>query len=377
MAEFGLIKNMIFGKPDFGYIPLITVVMPVRNEERFISSTLKQVLLQDYPASRFEVLVIDGMSVDKTRDIVSRIKETHTQVKLIENPNLTSGAGRNLGFRHGKGDVFVVIDGHCFIPTDQLFKNIVQGFEKSGAHCLGRPQPLDPPGVTKFQRAVALARGSRIGHSSDSLIYSGHEGYVSPRSHGAIYKKEVFDRVGYVDESFDACEDVEFNYRIEKSGLKCYMSPQLAVKYFPRENLRALFVQMTRYGRGRYRLHKKHPETLSPAGIAPLLLTLGAISWLPFVLAYRPLGWVYGILYGLYFGSLVFCSRKSSKKAHVKSPIYLVPIFLAIHFGLGWGLLAEMGSDLFYPLRRLTRHCMRIARISKTKSQTRIIEEKR
>ena len=222
-------------------LPFISVVVPVRNEERFISKTLDQIISQDYPKKRFEVLVVDGMSVDRTREVVRRYQRKHERIRILENSKRLSSAGRNLGFRHGKGDVFVVIDGHCFIPTDQLFKNIVKGFEKSDAHCLGRPQPLDPPGVSKFQRAVAIARGSRIGHSTDSLIYSDQEGYVSPRSHGAIYKREVFDRVGYVDESFDACEDVEFNYRIEKIWPQMLYEPSTCGQIFSSRDAESAF----------------------------------------------------------------------------------------------------------------------------------------
>ena len=106
------------------------------------------------------------------------------------------------------------------------------------------------------------------------LIYSDYEGYVSPVSHGAIYKREVFQKVGYLDETFDACEDLEFNYRIELAGLKTSMSPSIEIKYYPRECLGTLYRQMLRYGYGRFKFLKKHPKSISINTLIPSIFVL-------------------------------------------------------------------------------------------------------
>lgn len=321
-------------------LPFITVVMPVRNEERFIARTLGQLLDQDYPPERFEIIVADGGSTDRTREIVKEIIRTNPQVVLMENPRHLSSAGRNLGFRNGRGDYFIVVDGHCWIPTRMLFKNMLECFGKSGADCLGRPQPLDPPDVTVFQKAVALARASRLGHSGDSLIYSDYEGFCSPVSHGAMYRRSVFEKVGYVDETFDACEDVEFNYRLEKAGLKTYMSPALTIRYYPRESLLGLLRQMIRYGRGRIRLWKKHPGLFRPQGLAPLAvpaLLFSAPLW-----AVVPAGAAF-LAWGLAIGSYCLLLAAESTRLGLRHGLSLAPwIFfslIAVHMGLGLGLL--------------------------------------
>ena len=330
--------------------PFITVVMPVRNEELFIEGTLGEILNQEYPPNRFEVIVADGGSTDRTCEIVKRIAITYPQVILIPNPCGLSSSGRNIGFKNGRGDIFIVIDGHCKINNRRLFKDIVTCFAKSDAQCLGRPQPLDPPGISPFQKAVALARSSWMGHNGSSFIYSNFEGYVSPLSHGAIYKKEVFQKTGYVDESFDACEDVEFNYRVEKSGFKTYMSPSLSIKYFPRENVDALFHQMKRYGRGRFNLIRKHPEAFNLTTCIPpmfvicffLLFPLSvfrSLSHTPFFLfAHIALSF----LFGLYILLLIAESMHLSMKNGLKSFFYFPSIFFSIHFGLGWGFLSAL-----------------------------------
>ena len=332
--------------------PFVTVVMPVRNEARFIRETIESLLGQDYPADRFEIIVADGLSDDGTREIVGRIALEHPQVRLLDNPGRRSSAGRNVGFREGRGDVFVVVDGHCHIPDASFLSHLAACFAHSGADCLGRPQPLDPPGLTPFQQAVALARASRLGHGGDSLIYGDFEGYASPVSNGAAYTREVFDRVGYVNERFDACEDVEFNYRVEKAGLTSYTSPKLTVRYYPRESLGGLLRQMRRYGRGRIRFYRAHPEALGLTAVVPACFTAGifaaallaacsfALGGLPLTLhallvLLSGLLALYAALAGL--STVSICARHGFGHA-----LRLPAIFLAIHGGLGLGMWEEV-----------------------------------
>src|SRR5207245_2641608 len=99
------------------------------------------------------------------------------------------------------------------------------------------------------------------------------------------YRREVFETVGLFDERFDACEDVDFNHRVEQAGFRCFFTPRVRVRYFPRSSLTGLFRQMERYGRGRVRLLRKHPETFTLAGLLPGAFVLGtaagpALAWL-------------------------------------------------------------------------------------------------
>jgi glycosyltransferase involved in cell wall biosynthesis/GT2 family glycosyltransferase len=344
--------------------PFITTVMPVRNEARFIADTVGQLLSQDYPNDRFEILVIDGMSDDGTRDIVARIAEEDGRVRLLDNLKRRSSAGRNVGFRVGRGNYFVVVDGHCFIPDDQFLHNIATCFETSGADCLGRPQPLDPSGLSPFQKTVALARASRLGHGGDSLIYGDYEGFASPVSNGAAYRREVFEKVGYVDEDFDACEDVEFNYRVEQAGLKAYTSPKLTVRYFPRENLSALVSQMRRYGRGRTRLYRKHPALLSLSALVPACFAGGAAAFVALLI----LNLIFGLstfltfifsalgLALLAYAVLVGVTAVRICREHGWSQTWRLPlIFLVVHGGLGLGMWEEFLAPVGRCLRRHRR----------------------
>ncbi|MEW5735104.1 MAG: glycosyltransferase family 2 protein [Thermodesulfobacteriota bacterium] len=321
--------------------PFITVVVPVRNEEPYIGATLSMLLAQDWPADRLEILVADGMSTDATAEKVRQMAAKDPRVRLLENRRKLSSAGRNLGFAQGRGDVFVVVDGHCHVEGDGLFRSIAACLQKSGAACLGRPQPLDPPGISEFQQAVAAARASALGHGRGSYIYSKHEGFISPVSNGAVYLRRVVEALDGVDESFDACEDVEYNLRVEKAGFSAYMSPDLTVKYFPRESLGGLWRQMVRYGRGRARLNAKHPETGSAASLAPLVFVAGLLVLLLVSLfSHTGLALLLAAL-GFYGAVVAAFSIFLGAQKGPRFTATLIPVFFVIHAGLGWGMLSE------------------------------------
>ena len=326
--------------------PFITVAMPVRNEEKFIGGTLKELLQQDYPSDRFEIIVADGESTDETRKVVETIAHNYPQVVLWSNPGRLPSSGRNVGFRRGKGDIFVVIDGHCRINNDHFFRNIIDCFERSGAQCLGRPQPFIIPEEPTMQKAIALARISWLGHSSNSFIHSGNEGFVSPASVGCAYKKEIFEKIGFVDESFDACEDVEFNYRVEKAGFKTFFSPKIAISYYPRETLAGLWKQLIRYGKGRFNFIFKHPEAVNLDIFLPAALVIGIIFGPLFKFINNYFLWIYIAILLLYFSLIVCESIKLGMKNGFGLIAKLIITFPVIHVGLGVGMMSGVWNKI-------------------------------
>src|SRR5262245_55988865 len=178
----------------------------------------------------------------------------HPNLRVLDNPGRLSSSGRNAGIRAARGDILVIVDGHCELENKTYLRELANAFEQSGAECVGRPQPLDVSAATPLQQAIAAARSSRLGHHPASHIYSNAPGFVRPQSVAVAYRRSVFGTIGMFDESFDACEDVEFNHRLDRAGLRCFFTPKVAVHYFPRSSLRGLVRQMIRYGRGRVRL---------------------------------------------------------------------------------------------------------------------------
>jgi succinoglycan biosynthesis protein ExoA len=323
--------------------PFITVLVPARNEARFIARTLEQLVGQEYPADRLEVLVVDGRSTDATREIAESIALDWPQVRVLDNPRRLSSSARNIGLRAARGDLIVVVDGHCEIEGRGYFRNLAAAFERSGADCLGRPQQLDVTGATPLQRAIAVARSSWLGHHPDSFIYSSREQFVPAKSVAIAYRRAVFDVVGPFDESFDACEDVELNHRIDRAGRRCFFAPELAIRYFPRSSLRGLFRQLARYGRGRVRMIRKHPDTLSAGSLIPAAWMAGLMIG-PFAgLAWSPLWGVYLVLISLYLAIVLATSTAAAlHRRHLRLLGWLPLVFATVHAGSGWGSLCEL-----------------------------------
>lgn len=318
----------------------VTVVLPVRNEGGHIDLVLGDLLAQTFPAERTELLVVDGRSDDDTRARVATAAARDRRVRLLDNPRRLSSSARAIGVREARGRYVAFVDGHCRVPRTTLLADMVELFERTGAACLGRPQPLVASATGAVARAVSVARSSPFGHSTKSEIYGDREGPASPVSHGAMYRREVFEQVGSFDEGFDACEDVELNWRVERAGLPCVTSGRLAVAYEPRRTLRGLFRQMHRYGLGRARLHRKHPAAFTVESLVPAAFVLG-VPALPLApLLPRPLGLAVAAAWALYLVlALGFAAAAAARAGRLALLPLVVLAFVTIHLGLGSGYL--------------------------------------
>jgi succinoglycan biosynthesis protein ExoA len=318
-------------------------VIPVRNEARFIERTLGQLVTQDYDPQRYEVLVVDGESTDGTPTLVAEFAQRRQNVRLLSNPKRLSSAARNIGIRESRGDVVVIVDGHCEIADDRYLAKLADAFDRSGADCIGRPQPLDVTGATTLQRAIAAARSSWLGHHPDSIIYSSEERFVPAASVAVAYRRSVFERIGYFDERFDACEDVELNHRVDRAGLRCYFTPEIAVRYTPRDSLHGLFRQLVRYGRGRVRLARKHPQTIAFGTFIPAAFVSGLVVGLPASLVSRPAALLYlGVLL-LYLLIITLASTVIVfQQGKPRLLLWLPLVFVTVHVASGAGMLLEL-----------------------------------
>jgi succinoglycan biosynthesis protein ExoA len=319
------------------------VIVPVRNEAKFIAATLTQLLEQDYDPGCFEVIVADGDSTDETPELVRAMQDRYPNLYLVPNPGRWSSAGRNAALEVSRGDIVVVVDGHCDVDTASYLTSLVDAFERSGAACVGRPQPLDVSRATPLQKAVAACRASRLGHHPDSFIYSSEERRVKASSVAVAYRREVFETLGTFDERFDACEDVEFNHRIDAAGYDCFFCPRVRVRYHPRGTLAGLFRQMVRYGRGRVRLLRKHEGTFTLPGFVPALFVLGVLLG-PLVGMLSP--WLMATYLGClaFYSSLVVLTSVviGLKARDVRQLVLPLLVFPAIHAGAGSGILLEL-----------------------------------
>lgn len=239
-----------------GMEPFVSVLVPVRNEERYIERCLYSIAAQEYPRDRLEVIVIDGMSDDATRAIVGRFAaESTLSLLLVENPRRKPAPAMNAGLAHARGEIIARVDGHAALAPDYI-RRCVHALEESAADCAGGA--LQSEGDTYAGRGIALAMASRFGVGDAAFRTGGEGGEVDTVAFGA-YRREVFGRIGGFAEDIDRGEDDEFNYRLRDAGGIILLVPEAHASYTVRGDFGGLARQYFGYGRAKPEVLRRHP----------------------------------------------------------------------------------------------------------------------
>ena len=325
-----------------GEFPRVSLVMPIYNEGPYIARSLDQVLAQDYPADRLEVVVADGMSTDNTRQIVADYTRRYPQISMIDNPVRFRAAGLNLAIAQSTGDIVICIDGHGETAPDFVRQNVQLFREHPEAWSVGGP--YRPSGQNTFGKAVAIAMSHPCGVGVTTHRFPDYEGYAEGAPFAA-FRRWVFDRLGWFDELLVRTEDDEFNYRIAQAGGKIYVSPRVRYDYYVRDSVLKLFQQYIQYSFWRIPVVQKHkrPTTIRQV-IPPLFFLAIAILAVVGVVLRQPL--VALALPTVYLGVLILVGISLIPRAGFKVAC-LVPVAMAtMHFayalGIGYGLYAAL-----------------------------------
>ena len=255
-------------------LPFVSIILPVRNEEPNITRTLQCLRDQIYPRTRMEIIVVDGISTDDTRLIVSATAALDSRVLLFDNPRHTMAAGFNLGLKAAKGEMIVMMGGHTELSPNYLH-TCAALLQDGAADCVGGP--IQTVGETYVARAISLAMSSRIGvGNSPFRIGCGKQKYVDTVAFGA-YTRKIIERTGDRDEYFERGQDDEFNYRLRKLGGRILIVPQLQSRYASRSSLLSLWRQYFQYGYWKVRILQKHPHQMQWRQFVPALFVSGLI----------------------------------------------------------------------------------------------------
>lgn len=272
-------------------LPCVSIVMPLRNEEHFIVRCLNSIIDNDYPHDRVEILIVDGMSTDQSRDIVKRYSKRYSNIKLLENPKKIRVTANNVGIRAALGEIIISMDAHVIYAPDYI-RRCVELLQTTGAANVGGIQKA--VGYNYATRAIALATTTPFGIGDAEFRYSKKEKWVDTVYLGAWYKKTL-EKVGLFNENWVRNGDYELNYRLRKTGGRILLSPKIKCQYFVRGSLTKLAKQYFKYGMWRVKTIVTHPYSirwrhlLPPALIlwlilSPILLAFGIkIWWLPIV----------------------------------------------------------------------------------------------
>jgi succinoglycan biosynthesis protein ExoA len=242
----------------------VSVIMPVRNEERHLDEAVSHVLRQDYPGE-IEVVLAVAPSKDLTEEIAAKLAVADQRVTVVANPSGQRPAGLNAALRAARHGIVIRVDGHALLPPGYI-ATAVRTLAETGAVNAGGIMAAE--GSTPFERAVAWAMTSPYGVGSARFHTGGEPGPADTVYLGAFRREAVLAAGGYNERQLRA-EDWELNHRLRQAGGLIWFQPAMRVTYRPRSTLPALGEQYFGYGRWRRAVARQHTGTINLRYLAP------------------------------------------------------------------------------------------------------------
>lgn len=257
----------------------VSYVMPVLNEAGYIREAVAGILGQQYSGEK-EIILALGPSTDETTAIVETMASQDSRVRFVHNPKSRTPIGLNLAIRASNYPVVVRVDAHSILDADYTRIGVDTLFRTGAADVGGL---MNARGRNDLQRAVAAAYNSRYGLGGAPYHSGAPEGSAESAYLG-IFRRTIFDEVGYYDETLWRGQDWELCQRIRRAGHMVWFDPQLSTVYYPREDFRSLAAQSYASGVWRGELARRHSEGKSLRHIVPPLAlvasSLGCAAWL-------------------------------------------------------------------------------------------------
>lgn len=321
--------------------PLVSVIVPCRNEENHIEDGVRSLLAQHSPIGGFELVIVDGMSNDGTREILERLAREDPRLRLVDNPARTTPFAMNAGIRAAKGNFIAIMGAHTVYSQNYIQTCVELLNEHPEAWCSGGP--IQSLGKSPFGHAVAAAMSHPIGVGNAKHRFRDYEGYAE----GAcfpLFRREVFDVIGMYDERLTRNQDDELNLRMAQQGGKVFLSPRAACTYFVRDSPKGLARQYFQYGYYRVAVLRKHRipaslRQLAPIIFFPVMLGMFVGGWL-LPPAWVWVGWVLPLLYGAILASGGFgVGVKEGWKTGALFPLAAFLMHFSYALGFSWALV--------------------------------------
>ncbi|HEV2489268.1 MAG TPA: glycosyltransferase family 2 protein [Candidatus Acidoferrales bacterium] len=325
-------------------LPRITVIVPCRNEEKFLGRCLGSIVRNDFPHDRLEVLVVDGMSEDGTWHIIQGFSRRFPFVRGLRNPKRITPAALNLGIQNASGEIIFRIDAHATVSPD-YFRLCVETLLDSSADNVGGAMETLPRGSGLVPLAIALSISHPFGVGNSSFRITNARPILTDTVFGGCYRREVFNRIGLFNERLPRGQDMEFNLRIIKAGGRILLDPRLKSAYFAAADLGSFWRH--NFHDGQWAVLPFAYSSVVPIRLrhaVPLVfvlttLTVALCSW--WYLSMRV--FLYGLLTAyltLSFGS----SAQSAWRARTYRLFFLMPLVFGIRhiaYGVGsaWGMI--------------------------------------
>ena len=325
---------------------MLSVIVPIYQEEKYISKCIDSMLSQDYPKDDLEIILVDGMSKDRTREIVATYTAKYPFIRMIDNPDRIAPCAMNRGIKEAKGDVIIRLDAHVYYPKNYFSLLVEKLNELPGAENVGALCNTLPVNDSITAQSIAAVLSSSFGMGNSHFrVGADKEMEVDTVPFGCFHRS-IFDKVGLYDEELVRNQDDELNARIIKTGGNIYLIPQLVCEYYARDTAKKVYKMFYQYGVFKPLVNKKLGSPATVRQFFPLFFVLGLLVG-PVVCLFLPvLWWAYFAVIMLWFILATSFSLKDSK--NLKRILTQNWIYFVVHFGYGWGYIAGIYKILFH-----------------------------
>lgn len=318
---------------------MLSVICPIYNEERYIRKCIESILAQDYPKNNLEVIFADGMSTDRTREIITEYTAKYPWIRIIDNPRRIVPPALNAAIAASKGDIIMRLDAHAEYPND-YFSTLVKGLEDYGADNIGGICITLPVNEFAKSKAIAYVLSSKFGMGNSDF----RTGVSKPKETDTVpfgcWHREVFDKIGYFDNDLVRNQDDEFNGRLRKHGGKIIVLPEVKIKYYARDSIKKVWRMFYQYGLFKPLVNKKLGSPATIRQLFPPLFVIGLILGLALSIIWKLFIWIYLSVIILYILLDVIFSFKDN--APIKESLYRLIIYPCVHIAYGMGYVSGL-----------------------------------
>jgi glycosyltransferase involved in cell wall biosynthesis len=318
---------------------MVSVICPIYNEEKYIAQCIESVLAQDYPQNQLEVLFVDGMSSDCTREIVQQYAAQYPYIHLVDNPHTTVPYAMNIGIKRATGDIIIRLDAHALYPTN-YFSKLVEGLHKYHADNVGAQCRTLPANQSDTAIAIAQALSSSFGVGNSMFRIGVTEDVETDTVPFGCFRREIFEEVGLYDTELIRNQDDELNARIINSGGKIVLLAGTTFDYYARDSFAKLFKMYYQYGLYKPLVNKKLGSPATLRQFIPPLFVVGLVLGAVLGILLPIIGIIYGIAIMLYLIAGMTIGVKQARKHQLLSLIFAMPFtFFILHLSYGIGYI--------------------------------------